>query len=119
MDTIKMGAYQDRLIKRRRDVLHSLRRLDEKNAQITQKKQLDLIDQASNESEISLLYRLSDGYLRELAQIQVALDRILKGAYGACRACHRPIERRRLDTFPEADFCSRCKETREAFEWCH
>ncbi len=119
MDTIKLGIYQDKLLRRRREILNSLRRLDKENLQVKQEKQLDWIDQASDETEIRLLDCLSDGYSRELTQIEGALDRIFKGAYGTCPACHQPIEKGRLDTFPEANFCSRCQETREAFEWYH
>ncbi len=94
-----------------------MRRLDEENAKLTEEKQLDWLDQASDENEIRLLDRLSEGYSRELARIEVALGRILTECYRLCLACHQPIEKGRLDTFPEADFCSRCQEIREAFEW--
>ncbi|NIO10050.1 MAG: hypothetical protein GTO40_19410 [Deltaproteobacteria bacterium] len=116
MDTIKLRIYEDRLLKRKRDIFTSLKRLEDENAEVTGKKQLDWIDQAANESEIRLLDQLSEGYHHELDRIDVALNRILSGDYGVCLACHRPIEKRRLDTFPEATFCSRCQDSRDALE---
>lgn len=116
METIRQRIYQDKLLRRKREIFHTLRRLDEENAEVTGSKQLDWIDQASNESEIRLLDQLSEGYSRELARIEVALGRILSGSYGLCLACHQPITRVRLDTFPEVTFCPRCQELREEFE---
>ncbi len=116
MDTIRQGIYQDKLVRRKRVIFNTLRRLDEENAEVTGRKQLDWIDQASNESEIRLLDQLSEGYSRELARIEVALGRIWSGSYGLCLACHQPIARVRLDTFPEATFCPRCQVLREELE---
>jgi DnaK suppressor protein len=116
VDSIRQGIYQDKLLRRKREIFNTLRRLDEENAEVTGRKQLDLIDQASNESEIRLLDQLSEGFSRELARIEVALGRILTGSYGLCLACHQPITKGRLDTFPEATFCPGCKGMREEFE---
>ncbi len=116
MDTIKLRIYEDKLIRRKREIFNSLRRLDEENAEVTGKKQPDWIDQAANENEIRLLDQLSEGYSHELKRIDLALGKILTGGYGTCLACHQPIRRGRLDTFPEAVFCSRCQESREAVE---
>ena len=116
MDTIKLRIYEEKLLRRKREIFKSLRRLDEENAEVTGKKQLDWIDQAVNESEIRLLDQLSESYSHELERIDVALGKILTGGYGICRACHQPVAKGRLDTFPEAAFCSRCQESREALE---
>ena len=116
MNSIKLRIYEDKLLRRKREIFTGLRRLDKENAEVTGKKQLDWIDQAANESEIRLLDQLSEGYSHELERIDVALGRILSGGYGTCVACHKPIFKGRLDTFPEASFCSRCKESREALE---
>ncbi len=116
MNTIKLKIYEDKLLRRKREIFTSLRRLDKENAEVTGKKQLDWIDQAADESEIHLLDQLSEGYSHELDRIDVALEKILTGDYGICPACHQPIWKGRLATFPEAVFCSRCQESREALE---
>ncbi len=116
MDTIRQRIYRDKLLRRKYEIFNALRRLDEESAEVTGRKQLDWIDQASNESEAHLLDQLSEGYSQELVRIEVALGRILSGSYGLCLACHQPIAKGRLDTFPEATFCPRCQEMREELE---
>ena len=73
MDTIKLRIYEDKLLRRKREIFTSLRRLAKENTEMTGKKQLDWIDQAANESEIRLLDQLSEGYHHELERIDVAL----------------------------------------------
>ena len=74
----------------------------------------DWLDRAAYESRIALLDRLSEWYIKEIDEIDKALDRAKQNKYGLCLACHNPIETHRLDLFPEAPFCAACKETREA-----
>ena len=49
-----------------------------------------------------------------LAEIDSALTRIEKGTYGECSTCGDPISARRLKALPEARFCMRCAELRQA-----
>ena len=119
MDTIKLGIYEDKLLRRRRETLSCLKRLEDENTALTEQRQMDWIDQAARETEIHLLDHLNEEHAHDLELIQAALVRIHSGTYGVCRACHRPVEKRRLDYFPEAEFCSACQDTREAFEEVH
>ena len=116
MDTIRAKKFQERLLKRRKEILGTLDHLGEENRTMTGQRHFDWLDQAWDENEARLLDRLSEGYLRELGIINMALGRILSGSYGLCLACHQPIEKARLDTFPETEFCLRCQELRERFE---
>lgn len=116
MNTIRLRQYQDKLLRRRRDILGTVKHLDEDNREITGRKHLDWLDQAWDENEIRLLDRLSDACLTDMGRIEMALGRMLAGTYGLCLACHRPIEKGRLDILPEAEFCVECQDTREGFE---
>ena len=116
MDTIKIRKYQEKLLRRRRQVLTTVKHLEEGNGEVTGQRHFDWLDQAWGESEIRLLDRLNDTYLRELGEIETALGRALSGTYGLCLACHQPIEKRRLDIFPETEFCLACQDLRERFE---
>lgn len=60
------------------------------------------------ETNLALEHRLE----LDLAQINAALEKIKKGTYGICENCHQEIEIRRLEAFPEARFCLKCKETK-------
>ncbi len=44
----------------------------------------------------------------ELQQINLALERIQKGAYGTCMVCGRLIPRGRLEALPSATSCMGC-----------
>jgi RNA polymerase-binding transcription factor DksA len=114
MDAIQAGRNFDRLTKRREQLLMTLRHLGREQGQV--ERNTDWLDQAAFESRVSLLDRLSDWYLTELGQIDNALARIEKHAYGVCLACHSPIEAERLETAPEAQCCTACQEFREALE---
>ncbi|WP_327266375.1 TraR/DksA C4-type zinc finger protein [Streptomyces sp. NBC_01232] len=46
--------------------------------------------------------------------VRAALLRIADGRYGACHLCRRPIDRERLMIVPQARYCARCQQVREA-----
>ncbi|GGQ79047.1 TraR/DksA family transcriptional regulator [Streptomyces flaveolus] len=49
-----------------------------------------------------------------LADVEAALDRMAEGRYGSCHLCRRPIARERLAIVPQARYCARCQQVREA-----
>ncbi|MEU4896031.1 TraR/DksA C4-type zinc finger protein [Streptomyces sp. NPDC044780] len=49
-----------------------------------------------------------------LADVEAALRRIAEGRYGMCHLCRRPVERDRLMIVPQARYCARCQQVREA-----
>jgi RNA polymerase-binding transcription factor DksA len=49
-----------------------------------------------------------------LADVEAALDRMAEGRYGCCHLCRRPIARERLTIVPQARYCARCQQVREA-----
>jgi RNA polymerase-binding transcription factor DksA len=49
-----------------------------------------------------------------LADVEAALGRMDEGSYGSCHLCRRPIARERLVIVPQARFCARCQQVREA-----
>jgi RNA polymerase-binding transcription factor DksA len=49
-----------------------------------------------------------------LADIEAALERMDQGTYGICQQCRHPIELARLRIVPQARYCGRCHQVREA-----
>ncbi|MGV9287389.1 TraR/DksA family transcriptional regulator [Streptomyces sp. NPDC003719] len=49
-----------------------------------------------------------------LADVEAALDRMAEGRFGSCHLCRRPIARERLMIVPQARYCARCQQVREA-----
>ncbi|MGQ0617796.1 MAG: TraR/DksA family transcriptional regulator [Acidimicrobiia bacterium] len=50
----------------------------------------------------------------EFADIDRALERLDRGTYGRCEACHEPIGDERLEALPAARFCLRHQADAEA-----
>jgi DnaK suppressor protein len=48
-----------------------------------------------------------------LAQNERAIARIEAGTYGTCESCGEPIGKARLQAFPRATLCVRCKQREE------
>ena len=61
------------------------------------------------EHELSLTYNARD----LLVQTERAVARIESGTYGVCESCGEPIGKARLQAFPRATLCVRCKQREE------
>ena len=62
--------------------------------------------------ELAILERTQ----RQLADVERALERLERGAYGICEACGEPIGTARLSARPAARLCLRDQELAEAEE---
>jgi RNA polymerase-binding transcription factor DksA len=49
-----------------------------------------------------------------LSDVEAALARLADGRYGRCHLCRRPVDRERLMIVPQARYCARCQQVREA-----
>ncbi len=114
MDEIRTGKYADKLRKRREQIVMTLSHLAKEQAEVEQN--TDWLDRAAYESRVRLLDRLNDWYIEELEQIDNALARVVMKTYGICLACREPIDKQRLDTAPEREFCAGCQSMREHFK---
>jgi RNA polymerase-binding transcription factor DksA len=56
---------------------------------------------------------LLDAEGHTLADVNAALDRLDRGAFGRCDGCGRPIAKARLDALPYARRCIRCARAAE------
>lgn len=61
------------------------------------------------EQEMTLLANTRES----LFQTEHALRRIAAGTYGSCESCSQPIGKQRLQAFPRATLCVRCKQKQE------
>ena len=48
-----------------------------------------------------------------LVQMERAMERLDKGTYGRCESCQQPIPKARLQAFPSATLCVKCKQREE------
>jgi RNA polymerase-binding protein DksA len=73
----------------------------------------EAIDEASEEIGHSFV-QVTLSRLRDLKkQIDQALGKMRAGKYGLCERCGRPIDKARLEAFPEATLCLKCEQLRE------
>lgn len=73
----------------------------------------DVLDAALITAQDELSSQLAEVESRELAQIEVALERMRDGQYGLCEGCNEPIPLARLQALPYATECIRCRREAE------
>ena len=76
----------------------------------------DELDLSTTELETNMRMRLRNREALFLKKIDEALDRITAGTFGHCEHCEEPIEPKRLEIQPTAEYCIRCKEAQELQE---
>ncbi len=76
----------------------------------------DEIDLATGEISRELDAKITMRKLRQVKEIQDALDRIKHGEYGQCEDCGETIPEQRLRLFPAARLCVRCQEDLDHYE---
>ncbi|MBT3150472.1 TraR/DksA C4-type zinc finger protein [Streptomyces sp. CHD11] len=65
-------------------------------------------------AQIEVGVKLAASARMVLADVEAALARMESGDYGTCHLCRRPVERHRLLIVPQARYCGRCQQVREA-----
>jgi RNA polymerase-binding transcription factor DksA len=111
MNEIVTGSHLDELIRRRGQIVMTLRYLENEQRQVEQN--TDWLDQAAYKSRVNLLDGLSDWYATEIGQIDKAIERIECNRYGLWSACHEAIAEALLETAPESELCGACQEVRD------
>lgn len=73
----------------------------------------DVVDAALDSAQDEISSQLAEVESRELAHIEVALERMRQGEYGACEACETSIPLARLQALPYATMCIQCQREAE------
>ncbi|MFY9457888.1 MAG: TraR/DksA C4-type zinc finger protein [Candidatus Spechtbacterales bacterium] len=71
---------------------------------------VNLEEEADEVQEYLTRLPVEHSYELRLEAIGEALERIKKGTYGECANCKSKIPRKRLDAYPEAGFCLKCRK---------
>lgn len=69
-------------------------------------------DAAQATSERAKVLSFVEGLQKRLQDVQSALARLDRGAYGACERCGNPIAPERLEAVPTARLCIACAQRR-------
>ncbi len=73
----------------------------------------DMIDAALDCVQDEINSQLAEVESRELARIEVALERMRTGQYGVCEGCSQNIPMARLSALPYATCCIKCQREAE------
>ncbi|MFJ3821075.1 TraR/DksA family transcriptional regulator [Streptomyces nodosus] len=73
----------------------------------------DLLDQRAA-GQVEVRVKLAASARMVLSDVEAALERMDGGRYGLCHLCQGPIARDRLMIVPQARYCARCQQVREA-----
>jgi DnaK suppressor protein len=74
----------------------------------------DVVDAALDAAQDEISSKLAEVESRELANIEVALERMRSGAYGVCEVCNGKIPLARLTALPYATTCIECQRASES-----
>lgn len=113
--------YYSRLLQQEKDSLLSFMALEGMGEHVSFKdsiEELSLVDNHPADTGSELYERskdlsLHEKRLRNLQDIESALERIADGSYGRCLHCGQQIERERLESLPSVSYCLKCKEELE------
>jgi DnaK suppressor protein len=73
----------------------------------------DVVDAALDSVQDEISSQLAEVESRELARIEIALDRMREGQYGICDGCGTNIPLARLNALPYATMCIKCQREAE------
>lgn len=73
----------------------------------------DVVDAALDAVQDEISSKMAEVESRELANIEVALERMRSGGYGVCEVCNCKIPLARLNALPYATSCIECQRASE------
>ncbi|MDH3444671.1 MAG: hypothetical protein OEN50_12140 [Deltaproteobacteria bacterium] len=114
MEIGKARALTARLSQRKQQIAVTLSHVESQRSEMEKIK--DRQDAWTRQRRRSLLNYLNRWYVREINEINRALERVSKDKYGSCASCNCAIETDWLETFPEAEYCRVCQQMMERTE---
>lgn len=116
MNKKDLQEIKDILLKEKANLEDELRKISIKNPQNPEILEAQFedygADETDNASEVvkfGLNITLERTLEKSLKDVEKALERIEKGAYGTCKYCHQPIDIKRLKARPTSSACISCK----------
>ena len=73
----------------------------------------DIVDLALDTSSDEISSQLAEVEARELANVEIAMEKMKQGSYGLCEACNKSIPLARLQALPYATLCIKCQREAE------
>ncbi|MDR3178427.1 MAG: RNA polymerase-binding protein DksA [Campylobacteraceae bacterium] len=105
--------FKNLLIERKKQVLKNIDGAAKEIEDLDVSNARDEVDFATLNVNNLIDQALSIQQSQELFEIEYALDKIEKGAYGICEMCEEAISMQRLKIKPHAKYCIICREISE------
>jgi DnaK suppressor protein len=103
-----MNTPRTRLLARRAELQQRSDRVGQDLARQLEPLSPDSDDRAIQLENDESLQAIGEAATREIADIDVALDRLARGLYGVCRICGDDISAARIAAVPHATTCQHC-----------
>ncbi|HHE76687.1 MAG TPA: hypothetical protein ENL27_01745 [Candidatus Parcubacteria bacterium] len=122
MDKKLLKELEEKLKESRTSLLHELQKFAKKDKELkddwdTRYPRIGdgsgsqaLEDAADEVEEYATLLPIEHSLELQLRDVNRALEKIKKGAYGVCEKCGKKIDEKRLIAYPAARFCSDCEK---------
>jgi DnaK suppressor protein len=110
MEKTKIEQFSHDLEIQRREILGSLRQLEQETRSLEIESTQDAADQCVTSMSKEALFQQSSQRRTILRRIEAALRRIDDGSFGVCVNCGNDIPARRLQALPWTQFCLQCQE---------
>jgi RNA polymerase-binding transcription factor DksA len=98
---------KDLLLRQRREILQRRQQL-ESNWDELSEREIEMEETAQKAAVAEIYAQLDDQEQREIATIDLALDKIADHTYGICAGCRKPISPARLALLPATPYCLTC-----------
>jgi len=108
-----MEDYQKRLLDKKKSLTEAYNKNKTYGRLTEDEGTQDLADKASSAYTKEFLYSLSNTDREVLQLVDEALQRIRRGAFGACVECGAELNKKRLEAVPWARYCVSCQEKKE------
>jgi DnaK suppressor protein len=113
MDRKKMKAFQEKLLKKKQEILETFTKNKNYGMEADGDPSQDIADKAANSYTKEFLFSLSNSERQLLQQVDNALARIESRTYGVCASCEDTLNLKRLQAVPWATLCISCQEKQE------
>ncbi|MDD3774820.1 MAG: RNA polymerase-binding protein DksA [Sulfurovaceae bacterium] len=109
----ELNEFQTKLLARKAKIEANLSKTSTELDDIRELELNDEADYASISTDTAIDNAILEQQRHELAEIELALDKIKRGVYGICEMCEEPIGKARLEVKNFARYCIVCREVVE------
>jgi len=113
MNPKKLEQYRKMLLDRRQELAADLQQKTEREKDRENFIVGDSVDEAEASFEVDFDLTMKENMVRQIKEVDEALERIKEGTFGVCENCGEDIPQDRLKVRPNARFCIRCKSEME------